>query len=125
MALRTKDNTHQISEITSSLIQDANVSVERMKACVDKAEKVTQDAGITKATIDTVLLGISKVSDNIQEVSTAIREQTSAATEISSSTTDLADTSSQLSGNALLAEENFINLTHDINALKTELERFT
>jgi methyl-accepting chemotaxis protein len=125
LALRTKDNTHQISEITSSLIQGANVSVERMKACVDKAEKVTQDAGITKATIDTVLLGISKVSDNIQEVSTAIREQTSAATEISSSTTDLADTSSQLSGNALLAEENFINLTHDINALKTELERFT
>jgi methyl-accepting chemotaxis protein len=125
LAMRTKENTEQISEITASLIQESNMSVEKMKLCVEKSERVSGSSDSTKNIIDTVVQSISAVSQNMMTVSEAIKEQSLASAEISRSTNMLANTSESLSENADKTELSFGALKTEISRLQSELARFS
>jgi methyl-accepting chemotaxis protein len=124
LAMRTKDNTQQISEITNSLIEESNISVDRMKGCVDRATQVSDSSNSAKHIIDTVVEGISEVSENMSTVSIAIKEQSAASQEIARSTNELATTSEALSQSADVSEESAESLQSEVQNLRAELNRF-
>ena len=124
LAMRTKDNTEQISEITHSLIQNSNASVEQMNVCLEKSAKVIASSGSAVSIIDEVATSITSVSDNIASVSLAIDEQTQASNEISRSTSLLSSTSESLSTNADKTGDSFAELENNVRRLQTELSRF-
>lgn len=124
LAMRTKENTAQISEITHSLIQDSNMSVDNMKACLSTSEKVAQSSKSAVSIIDEVVASIASVTQNIASVSLAIKEQSLASTEISKSTSQLAGTSENLSVNADKTETSFSELEANVAKLEQELARF-
>ena len=124
LAMRTKDNTAQISEITHSLIQDSNLSVEKMKVCLSTSDKVGASSDSTLSIIDEVVASITSVSDNMASVSSAIKEQSIASTEISKSTSMLATTSESLSHHAEQTDVSFKDLETNVNKLKNNLARF-
>lgn len=124
LAMRTKDNTQQISEITNSLIEESNISVERMKGCVDRATQVSDSSNSAKHIIDTVVEGISEVSENMSSVSIAIKEQSAASQEIARSTNELATTSQALSHSADVSEDSAESLQAEVRNLRAELNRF-
>ena len=124
LAMRTKDNTQQISEITHSLIEESNISVERMKGCVDRATQVSDSSNSAKHIIDTVVESISEVSENMSSVSVAIKEQSAASQEIARSTNELATTSQTLSQNADVSEDSAESLQAEVQNLRAELNRF-
>ena len=124
LAMRTKDNTAQISEITHSLIQDSNLSVEKMKVCLSTSDKVGASSDSTLSIIDEVVASITSVSDSMASVSSAIKEQSIASTEISKSTSMLATTSENLSNHAEQTDVSFKDLETNINRLQRELARF-
>lgn len=89
----TKDNTLHMSEITTALIQESNMSEDIMNVCVDKSRKVSDASESEKKIIDTVMASISSVSENMISVLAAIKKQSIASTEISKLTNAPADTS--------------------------------
>lgn len=125
LAMRTKENAEQISHITASLIHESNLSVDKMKVCVEKSERVSGSSESAKNIIDTVVQSISSVSKNMMTVSDAIKEQSIASAEISKSTNMLANTSESLSENADKSELSFDSLKNEINRLQLELSRFS
>nr|WP_136250775.1 methyl-accepting chemotaxis protein [Ningiella ruwaisensis] len=124
LAMRTKENTEQISEITADLIQVSNASVEKMKSCVEKSSSVSNSSDSAKTIIDTVAQHISSVSEQMLSVASAIEEQSIASSEISKSTNMLANTSEELSENAEKTDASFNALSAQIRALRQELARF-
>jgi methyl-accepting chemotaxis protein len=124
LAMRTKDNTEQISGITATLIQESKVSVESMQQCVAKSQKVADASNSAKDTIDKVVGSISSVSDDIASVSNAIKEQSIASSEIAKSTNLLENTSQTLSANADATETSFRSLKTEIDMLQAQLTRF-
>lgn len=124
LAMRTKENTEQISDITAALIQESDMSVEKMKACVEKSTKVSSSSDSAKNIIDRVAENIASVSQNMLSVSDAIKEQSLASSEISKSTNMLANTSESLSRNADKTQLSFTSLNDQISNLQLELARF-
>lgn len=124
LAMRTKENTTQIADITAQLIQESNASVEQMQSCVEKSSKVSNSSESAKQIIDEVYSHINTVSDNMESVNHAIRDQSQASQEIASSTNSLTHTSEGLSTNADKTENNFNLLQQEISRLEFELARF-
>jgi methyl-accepting chemotaxis protein len=124
LAMRTKDNTEQISGITASLISESKLSVESMQLSLSRSENVSNSSNSAKTIIDTVVESISSVSENMMSVSNAIKEQSMASSEISKSTCQLEDTSRLLSNNATATERSFLDLKNQIDQLSTQLTRF-
>ncbi|MGQ8364365.1 methyl-accepting chemotaxis protein [Glaciecola sp. 1036] len=124
LAMRTKENTEQISEITAALIHESTVSVQQMKGCVEKSGKVSNSSDSAKRIIDTVVSSISSVTNNMTSVAEAIREQSQASAEISKSTSLLANTSEALSLSADHTEQSFSSLGGQIAQLQHQLSRF-
>jgi len=125
LAMRTKENTAQISEITHSLIHDSNMSVDNMKACLHTSEQVAKSSSSAVSIIDEVVASISSVTQNIASVSAAIKEQSLASTEISKSTSQLASTSEVLSTNADKTDVSFCELEQNVAKLELALARFS
>ncbi len=125
LAMRTKENTEQISDITAALILESDMSVEKMKSCVEKSGKVSNSSNSAKNIIDRVAENISSVSYNMLSVSDAIKEQLFASSEISKSTNRLANTSETLSANADKTQQSFYTLNEQVSALQLELARFS
>lgn len=124
LAMRTKENTEQISDITTALIQVSSASVEKVQICVEKSKKVSESSESAKNIIDKVANNISSVSENMRTVANAIKEQSLASSEISMSTNILANTSEELSLNADKTDSSFANLSVQIATLREELSRF-
>ena len=124
LAMRTKENTEQISEITTALIQTSNASVEKMKSCVEKSVKVSESSDSANTIIDQVVQHISSVNENMMTVARAIKEQSIASVEISKSTNILANTSETLSENAVKTDSSVATLASQVSHLRQELSRF-
>lgn len=124
LAMRTKENTEQISEITTALIQTSNASVEKMKTCVEKSVKVSESSDSANKIIDQVVQHISSVNENMMTVARAIKEQSIASVEISKSTNILANTSETLSENAEKTDTSAATLASQVSHLRQELSRF-
>lgn len=124
LAMKTRDNAEEISEITSVLIGDASDSVNQMKTCVVKADTVVDSTKNVSQVIDDVVNEIGGVSDNISSVATAAEEQTSVSVSISSSTVELKHTSEQLKDFSDSTNQGFAELKVNIDNLNSELNRF-
>jgi methyl-accepting chemotaxis protein len=124
LAMRTKSNTEQISEITASLINESKLSVDNMQLCLDKSGKVSDSSDSAREIIETVVGNISSVSENISSVSIAIKEQSLASTEIARSTSLLELTSQALGRNADATGESIVSLKTEIMKLRNELTKF-
>ncbi|MBT1450599.1 methyl-accepting chemotaxis protein [Glaciecola sp. XM2] len=124
LAMRTKENTEQISDITATLITESKQSVENMQQCVSKSQNVSSSSNAAKEMIDTVVEHITSVTQNIDSVSSAIKEQSIAATEIAKSTGLLDNTSQSLSENSEATERTFTALKDEIVSLEHQLTRF-
>lgn len=124
LAMRTKSNAEQISEITAALISESKLSVDNMQICLEKSGKVSDSSDSAKEMIETVVGNISSVSENISSVSVAIKEQSLVSTEIASSTSELELTSQSLSRNADATGASIVNLKAEILKLRNELTKF-
>ena len=125
LAMRTKENAMQISEITNILIQDSGVSVDKMKVCVEKSERVSTSSSSAVLIIDEVVKSISAVTDNIVVVSHSIKEQSQASMEIAKSTASLANTAEELSVDADGTEVSFDKLEKEIQRMRSDLAKFS
>ena len=124
LAMRTKENTEQISGITAALINESKMSVENMQQCVVKSQNVASASNSAKETIDMVVTNISSVSEDISSVSNAIKEQSIASSEIAKSTNLLETTSQTLAQNADATGRSFTTLKSEIDKLQAQLTRF-
>ncbi|MBF7074221.1 methyl-accepting chemotaxis protein [Glaciecola sp. MH2013] len=124
LAMRTKENTQQISDITSSLIMESKASVDSMNGCVEKSKSVAESSNSAKHIIDSVVSNIAELSENMTSVSVAISEQSLASSEIAKSTNALASTSSTLSNNAENSGKTVTALNREISSLQQELAKF-
>ncbi|WP_440905713.1 methyl-accepting chemotaxis protein [Catenovulum sp. SX2] len=124
LAMRTRENTEQISDITASLITDAEKSVTQMNECLERATTADAASATAKAEIANVVNDIAKVSENIAYVATAVEEQSNVSQSISHSTQELSLTSEQLKQYADMAGDNFALLHKHIEQLNQEMARF-
>lgn len=125
LAMRTKENTQQISDITSLLIAESNASVSSVNGCVESSKNVAESSQSAKAIIDSVVDKISELSANMASVSLAITEQSQASEEIARSTNSLAVTSNGLKSNAESSEQAADRLNLEVNDLEAQLARFS
>jgi methyl-accepting chemotaxis protein len=124
LAMRTKENTEQISDITSGLISLSNASVLKMNSCLEKSVSVSRSSDDAKSIIDQVNDNISAVSENMLSVANAIKEQSQASVEISKSTHSLASTSENLAASAGSTNQCCIDLRSKVSELKQGLSKF-
>lgn len=124
LAMRTKENTEQISDITSGLIALSNASVAKMNSCLEKSVSVSRSSDDAKGIIDQVNENISAVSENMLSVANAIKEQSQASVEISKSTHSLASTSESLAASAGSTNQCCSDLRSKVSDLKQGLSKF-
>lgn len=124
LATKTRENAEGISQVVSSLIEDANLSVSQMSDCIDKAEGAVTLSEQMSSTVSEVSTGILKVTDNIQNVAAAIEQQVSASESISVSAQDLHQSSSEQTSDMAKTQADVAHLQQQIASLNQELVRF-
>lgn len=124
LAMRTRENAEQISDITATLITDASNSVAQMDVCLEKAESAVVSSCKVSKEIDSVVDDISNVASNISSVTLAAKEQSTVSASISESTQMLSNTSKKLMGYSISTKGKFEGLKENIEALNAELDRF-
>ena len=124
LALRTRENAEQISDITASLISDASRSVDQMTNCLTKVDTAVNSSEQACDVIDNVVEDIENVTENVASVAAAAEEQSSVSSSISQSTQELSTSVEKLKGFANQAGENFAQLHQQIDLLNNELGRF-
>jgi methyl-accepting chemotaxis protein len=124
LAMRTKENTQQISDITSSLIAESKASVNSVNGCVESSKNVAESSESAKEIIGSVVEKIRELSADMASVSLAITEQSQASEEIARSTNSLSITSNSLTTNAENSAQAVDRLNIEVNSLETELRRF-
>lgn len=109
LAIKTRENTESISEVTSRLMVDASASVKAMASCVEKVSSVVELSTQTRQVTQNVVQGIDSVADNMSSVATAIEEQSNVSNNISSSIASLTSSTEnqlqELQQNEVLIEE--------------------
>ncbi|MCY7297088.1 methyl-accepting chemotaxis protein [Alteromonas sp. a30] len=124
LAMRTRDNAEQISGITASLITDAGKSVEQMHGCLERAETTAVSSNKACGIIDSVVMSIESVSENMSLVSSAVDEQAKVSSNITDSTHNLTQSSHKLQGYTVSVSEHFTELHRSLEKLNQELARF-
>ena len=124
LATKTRENAEGISEVVSSLIEDANTSVNQMSSCIDKVEVAVETSDKMSSAMDEVSTGITNVTDNITTVAAAIEEQVSVSDSISHSTQELHRTSSEQTTEMAQTQNEVARLKQQIAELNEELSRF-
>ncbi|XOV78168.1 MAG: methyl-accepting chemotaxis protein [Aestuariibacter sp.] len=95
LAIKTRENTESISDITMGLIDDSKASVDAMATCVEKVSKVVELSSETKEAMQTVVDSIDLLAENMASVATSIEEQSTVSTNISSSIASLTTSSEE------------------------------
>ena len=124
LASKTRENAEEISEVTSSLISDASLSVNQMQNCIERVESAESASVNARDVMDSVVEGIGAVTDNIAAVATAINEQSSVSGSISESTQELHQTADQQRQDVSLSQNQIRELKEEIGNLNNELARF-
>lgn len=124
LATKTRENAEGISEVVSSLIEDANLSVSQMAACIDKVETAVTASDKMSSAMTEVSSGITSVADNITSVATAIEEQVAVSDSISHSTQELHNTSSRQTEEMAQTQNEVARLKQQIASLNEGLTRF-
>ncbi|EWH08347.1 methyl-accepting chemotaxis protein [Catenovulum agarivorans DS-2] len=124
LAMSTRENTEQISGIITTLITDAQQSVEQMNECKERASSADNISFNAKSEIEQVVKDIANISENIAYVATAIEQQSTASQSISRSTQALSSTSEELKNYSDTAGETFALLHKNIEELDQQIARF-
>jgi len=124
LATKTRENAEGISEVVSSLIEDANLSVSQMASCIDKVQAAVESSGQISEAMVEVSSGIQNVTDNITSVATAVEEQVAVSDSISGSTQELHDASMQQNTDMAQAHNQVTRLKQQMSSLNEELSRF-
>lgn len=124
LASKTRENAEEISEVTSSLISDASLSVDQMHNCIERVESAETSAVSAKDVMDSVVEGISSVSTNIAAVATAVTEQSSVSGSISQSTQELHQSADKQKQDVEVTKGEIKELKEEISSLYSELSKF-
>lgn len=124
LAMHTGKNAEEISEITTSLINDVTTSVSQMQICLQNATQATEASVQAVLVIDKVLEDISAVSENIASVATAAEEQSLVSENITQSTLTLNETAGELAQHVDAAQRSVSQMNQSISSLDKELAKF-
>jgi methyl-accepting chemotaxis protein len=124
LATKTRQNAEGISEVVTSLINDAELSVSQMKGCMEKVESVVTASENMSNTMNDVAGGIHIVTDNIATVANAIEGQVEASDNIASSTQTLHKTSQEQMADVAQMTIEITQLQQQIESLHGELDKF-
>lgn len=124
LAMKTRQNAEQISDITASLTNEAALSVEQMNQCLGQAESTVERAQEASSLMAKVVTNIQNMASNLASVASAADEQVVVSRSISESTQQLLSNSNTLGQNAQQAGSEFINMKRNIDILNAELQRF-
>lgn len=91
LAIKTRENTESISDITSGLIEDAEASVGAMNASISMVENVVAIAAESKEIMIGANHAIGELAVNMESVAESVKEQTSASASISNALQTLSD----------------------------------
>ncbi|MCF6456578.1 methyl-accepting chemotaxis protein [Pseudoalteromonas sp. MMG024] len=124
LAMKTRQNAEQISEITAALINEASSSVEQMDKCLVQAEDTVVQAKDASNMMMGVVDNIESMVNNMASVASAANEQATVSASISESTQRLSHNSEQLKHNTNESGQRFKEMKNDIENLNRELSRF-
>ncbi|MGB0987543.1 MAG: methyl-accepting chemotaxis protein, partial [Pseudoalteromonas spongiae] len=124
LAMKTRQNAEQISEITAALINEASSSVEQMDKCLVQAEDTVAQAKDASNMMLGVVDNIESMVNNMASVASAANEQATVSASISESTQRLSHNSEQLKHNTNESGQRFKEMKNDIENLNRELSRF-
>ncbi|WP_372767764.1 methyl-accepting chemotaxis protein [Pseudoalteromonas sp.] len=124
LAMKTRQNAEQISEITASLINEASSSVDQMDKCLIRAEDTVSQAKEASNMMMGVVDNIESMVNNMASVASAASEQATVSASISESTQTLSHNSEQLKLNSNESTKRFQEVKYDIESLNRELSRF-
>lgn len=124
LAMKTRQNAEQISEITAALINEASSSVEQMDKCLVQAEGTVAQAKDASNMMMGVVDNIESMVNNMASVASAANEQATVSASISESTQRLSHNSEQLKHNTNESGQRFKEMKNDIENLNRELSRF-
>jgi methyl-accepting chemotaxis protein len=124
LATRTGENAEEISQITATLINKAQASVDKMIVCitgVDKSAELAKEAATTMNHIADYNQGLD---DTIDAVAMATEEQATVSSDIANSTQKIYDSSRQQLEHAQHSYDGISQLRNAISALNKELNKF-
>lgn len=124
LAMKTRQNAEQISEITAALINEASSSVEQMDKCLVQAEDTVVQAKDASNMMMGVVDNIESMVNNMASVASAANEQATVSASISESTQRLSHNSEQLKHNTNESGQRFKEMKNDIENLNRELSSF-
>lgn len=124
LAMKTRQNAEQISDITASLTNEASLSVEQMEKCLVQAESTVVQATEASHLMQDVVQNIESMASNMSSVASAADEQVLVSENISKSTEQLSDNSANLQQSAKQAGLEFERMKNNIDILNKELNRF-
>lgn len=124
LATKTRENAESIREVVNSLIEDANLSVTQMSSCIDKVGEAVTSSDEMSSVMESVIVEIDTVADNINSVATSAEEQAIVSNDISSSTQGLHSTSTEQNEAMEKVQIDISQLKQQIDGLNTELEKF-
>lgn len=124
LAVKTRDNAEEISQVTSSLIADATSSVNQMHLCIDNVQQAVKASISACDVMDEVVGGIASVSDNIASVATATEEQSSVSDSIATSTQHLHTHTTEQKSSIEDSQHDLRELSGKVTELNHALARF-
>lgn len=124
LAMKTRQNAEQISEITAALTNEASSSVEQMDKCLVRAEDTVVQAKEASEMMMGVVENIESMVNNMASVAAAASEQATVSVSISESTQTLSQNSENLKVNSNESSLRFQEMKNDIENLNSELARF-
>ncbi|AWB67275.1 chemotaxis protein [Saccharobesus litoralis] len=125
LATKTRESAEEITVVTNELINEAGSSVSKMHNCLSVVNDAVTSSNQACDVMDTVVSGITIVSDNIASVATAAEQQTSVANSIATSTQELQQSSNDQVSEVGSAQREIESLRANIQALNAELAKFT
>lgn len=89
LAIKSKQNAEEISEVTSKLLENTDSTLDSMNYCVDLVDKAVSASDAAALDMQSIIGSIKTVADNISTVSSAAEYQDSTSRMIAESTEDV------------------------------------
>lgn len=124
LAIKTRENADEISQVTSSLIEDARVSVNQMHSCIEKVGDAVGSSVQACDVMDVIVEGISSMSDNITSVAAATEQQSSVSDSIAESTQQLHKDTFQQRQDIEATQRDMGDLKQKVELLNQALAKF-
>lgn len=123
LATLSRQRADEISDITATLISDANQSVEQMNQCLLSVNESVEASTSAIDIIKTIQQEIDEVTSNITSVATSTEQQSKVSDSISLSTQELNSSSSQVLELTKHSQQQLLQLGEEINNLIHELQK--